>query len=194
MIRTITLRMATVAACLAVLVFAAPAYATTVMVVDNGKLWSDTKAGKDAQRQLQEFREQLEGIVGAPLEEIATEASDLVKKREDEQVEDAEFAQQARVLQAREMQIRNQAQQALRQAAISARSQFFEAVRPILLEMLKEENGDILMDKSQVMFTMDSVEATSAAIIKIESNLPELEIELPELSTGEEQGPAAPSE
>ncbi len=185
----------TAAIAAAALVMAAvPAAATTIVVVDSNELWNETKAGKDVQRQLREFRDSLDTQLKTAGEELKTEATELKKQKEDEKIKEAQFNEKARELAQKEMQLRGgvqQRQRLLQVATRNAQAQFYEAIRPVLLEVMESKKGDILIEKGQVLHAADSVEITSAAISKIEQKVTKLEVVLiPQVEEGEAEGPA----
>ncbi len=178
--------------------FAAPAMATTVLIVDSNKIWNDTKAGKDVQRQLVAFRESLDTQLKEAGETLQKDVESLRKEKDDKKIEEAAFTEKARELAQREAQLRGgvQQRQTLVQVATrNAQAQFYEAIRPMLLEVMQEKKGDILMEKSAVLFSTDGIEVTQRAIAKVETGLKSLEVVLIPQSgeggaEGEAQGPA----
>lgn len=172
---------------------ATPAAAQTsgVLVVDSDRLWQETKAGKDAQRQLREWAEKLGKQVE---EEIARQKEAIDKAAADQKLDDKQ--KEARIRQIEQVLSEN-FQVILNQAQQSARKQFKDSIRPVLFEVMRDKSGELLVDKGLVndlvLANSDSVEITNAAMQRIEIKLPKLEVDLPKIDEepkGEEQGPA----
>ncbi len=163
------------------------AEASTVLVVDSTRLWQETKAGKDAQRQVREFGEKYGNQLKAASEDLKKKADEALKKQKaDDKQKEAAYKQI-------EQEVARQFQRVIRAANSSALSQFYEAVRPVLLEVMRDKKGDLLVEKSSALFNTDNVEITNAAIQRIEIKVPKVEIKLTESSDkgdGEAQGPA----
>ncbi len=189
------------AAMVAMTAFAMPAAANTkIVVVDSNKLWNETKAGKDVQRQLNAFRESIDTQLREAGETLKTEAIELKKQKDEEAIKEAAFTEKAKELQQKELQLRGgvqQRQMLVQAAARNAQAQFYDAIRPILFELVESKKADILMEKSQVLFASDATEITSAAMLKIEQKLDKLDVVLIQtegVEGEEEQGPAAPKD
>lgn len=159
---------------------------TTVLIVDQEKLLAETAAGKDVQRQLQAYVQGIEKQIQDAEKQVSTQLEELKKKDDKKPIDEEKIMQNARA------RLYAEGQKSYYGAENRARQQFFAAVRPMMLEVMTEKGGDILMDKSQALFTTDGIEITQAVILKIETKLKELEIVLvpQQDAASEEQGPA----
>jgi Skp family chaperone for outer membrane proteins len=156
----------------------APAFAqgTVVMIIDEGRIVADSKAGKDMfaklknietqiNNELKPTRDSLEAdrtriagkLQGKTQEAIAADAA-LVKEIEGFQVKSNEFAQKRQVV--------SQEYAATEQKAFI---DFNKALEPALLEVVKEKNAQVVLSKGQAVFSADTVDATSAVVAKLDS-------------------------
>ncbi|MGF1455829.1 MAG: OmpH family outer membrane protein [Alphaproteobacteria bacterium] len=168
------------------LAFPQIAEASSVLVVDSTRLWQETTAGKDAQRQVREFGEKYGAQLKTATEDLKKKADEALKKQKaDDKQKEAAYKQI-------EQKVARQFQRVIRAANSSALSQFYEAVRPVLLEVMRDKKGDLLVEKSSALFNSDKVEVTNDAIQRIEIKVPKIEIKLTETAQadGEAQGPA----
>ncbi len=160
---------------------------SSVLVVDSTRLWQETKAGKDAQQQVREFGEKYGAQLKEASEKLKAQADEALKEQKaNEEQKKAAYGQI-------EQEVARQFQRVIRAANSSALSQFYEAVRPVLLEVMRDKKGDLLMEKSAALFNSDSVEITNEAIQRIEIKVPKIEIKLTQDASeveGEAQGPA----
>lgn len=154
-----------------------------VMIIDEGHILTTSKAGKDMFTKLQNIENQINGELKAPAdalqaqrtalagkiegktrEAIAADAA-LVKQIEDFQKKANEFAQKRAVL--------SQEYAATEQKAFV---DFNKALEPVLLEVVKEKNIQVLLSRSQVVFSADAVDASDAIIAKLDQKTPAITV------------------
>lgn len=161
----------------------ASAQGAVVMIIDEGHILTSSKAGKDMFAKLQNIETQINNELKAPAEAlqaqrnalagkiegktreaIAADAA-LVKQVEDFQKKANEFAQKRSVL-AQEYAATEQ----------KAFVDFNKALEPVLLEVVKEKNVQILLSRSQVVFSADAVDASDAIIAKLDQKTPSISV------------------
>ncbi|HAY07696.1 MAG TPA: OmpH family outer membrane protein [Hyphomonas sp.] len=159
------------------------AQSTAVMIIDEGHILTTSKAGKDMFTKLQNIENQINGELKAPAEAlqaqrntlaaklegktreaIAADAA-LVKQVEDFQKKANDFAQKRSVL-AQEYSATEQ----------KAFVDFNKALEPVLLEVVKEKNIQVLLSRSQVVFSADAVDASDAIIAKLDQKTPSITV------------------
>jgi outer membrane protein len=162
---------------------AAYAQSSGVMIIDEAHILTTSKAGKDMFTKLQNIENQINNELKAPAEAlqaqrnglaaklegktreaIAADAA-LVKQVEDFQKKSTEFAQKRSVL-AQEYAATEQ----------KAFVDFNKALEPVLLEVVKEKNIQVLLSRSQVVFSADAVDASAAIIAKLDQKTPSITV------------------
>lgn len=162
---------------------ASNAQGTVVMIIDEGKILTDSKAGKDLFTKLKNIETQINGELKAPRdaleadrtalatqvdgktrEAIVADAA-LVKKIEDFQKKANEFAQKRSVL--------SQEYAATEQKAFI---DFNTALEPVLLEVVKEKGAQVVLSKSQAVFSSDTVDGTPAIVSKLDQRTPAITV------------------
>lgn len=162
---------------------AAMAQGTVIMVIDESRILGDSKAGKDMFTKLKNIENQINAelkptrdsleterlalatqLQGKTREAIVADAA-LVKKIEDFQKKTNDFAQKRTTL--------SQEYAATEQKSFI---DFNSALEPVLLEVVKEKNAQVVLSKSQAVFTADSVDATSAIVAKLDQKTPAITV------------------
>tara|TARA_R110001606_G_scaffold72613_2_gene167266 strand:+ start:1074 stop:1646 length:573 start_codon:yes stop_codon:yes gene_type:complete len=166
--------------------FAAPAASaqgTTVVMIDEGRLISESKAGKDIQTKLNNLETQMKNelepiratletdgkalqpkVEGKTREAIAADTA-LVAQLTAYQKRAQEFAQKQQIV-SKEFQLTE------RQALID----FNKAIEPALMEVVNEKKAQIVMSKAQVIFSADTVDVTPLVISKLDAKTPTIAV------------------
>lgn len=159
------------------------AQSSGVMIIDEGHILTTSKAGKDMFAKLKNIETQINNELKAPAdalnaqrntlagklegktrEAIAADAA-LVKQVEDFQKKANEFAQKRSTL--------SQEYAATEQKAFV---DFNKALEPVLLEVVKEKNIQVLLSRSQVVFSADAVDVSDAIIAKLDQKTPSISV------------------
>lgn len=162
---------------------AAMAQGTVIMVIDESRILGDSKAGKDMFTKLKNIENQINAelkptrdsleaerqalatqLQGKTREAIVADAA-LVKKIEDFQTKTNNFAQKRTTL--------SQEYAATEQKSFI---DFNSALEPVLLEVVKEKNAQVVLSKSQAVFSADSVDATAAVVAKLDQKTPAITV------------------
>jgi Skp family chaperone for outer membrane proteins len=169
----------------ALMVVAPPAAAqgTVIMVIDEGRIVAESKAGKDMFTKLKNIETQINTelkptldaleaerqalatrLDGKTREAIAADAA-LVKQIGDFQKKSEEFAQKRTML--------SQEYAATEQKSFI---DFNSALEPVMLEVVKEKNAQVVLSKSQAVFTADTVDATASVVAKLDQKTPAITV------------------
>jgi outer membrane protein len=159
------------------------AQSSGVMIIDEGHILTTSKAGKDMFAKLKNIETQINNELKAPAdalnaqrntlaaklegktrEAIAADAA-LVKQVEDFQKKANEFAQKRSTL--------SQEYAATEQKAFV---DFNKALEPVLLEVVKEKNIQVLLSRSQVVFSADAVDVSDAIVAKLDQKTPAISV------------------
>lgn len=162
---------------------AASAQGATVVMIDEGRLLGESKAGKDIQTKLKNLETQMKNelepiratletdgkalqpkVEGKTREAIATDTA-LVAQLTAYQKRAQEFAQKQQVV-SKEFQLTE------RQALID----FNKAIEPALMEVVNEKKAQIVMSKAQVIYSADTVDVTPLVISKLDAKTPTIAV------------------
>lgn len=168
------------------------AQGTVVMVIDENRILTESKAGKDMFTKLKNIENQINAelkptrdaleaervalatkVEGKTREAIVADAA-LVKQIEDFQKKSTDFAQKRQLV-------------SQEYAATEKKSftDFNTALEPVLLEVVKEKNAQVVLSKSQAVFTGDAVDASAAIVAK-------LDVKTPAITVVRQRAPVAP--
>ena len=162
---------------------AASAQGTVVVVIDQGKILADSKAGKDMLTKLKNIETQINSELKGPADALSAERKTLATKVEGK-TEQAVLADAALVTQIEGFQKKANELAAKRQvlsqefAATEQKAfvDFNKALEPVLLEVIKEKNAQVVLYKNQVVFSADNVDATAAVITKLDQKTPSIAV------------------
>ncbi|WP_396272451.1 OmpH family outer membrane protein [Hyphomonas sp.] len=161
----------------------AAAQGTVIMVIDESRIIGESKAGKDMFTKLKNIETQINAelkptrdaleaerkalatkLDGKTREAIVADAA-LVKQIEDFQKKTNDFAQMRTTL--------SQEYAATEQKSFI---DFNTALEPVMLEVVKEKNAQIVLSKSQAVFTADTVDATASIVAKLDQKTPAITV------------------
>jgi len=168
------------------------AQGTVVMIIDEGRILTDSKAGKDLFTKLKNIETQINNELKVPRDALEADRTSLatqvdgktreaivadaglVAKIEAFQIKANDFAQKRSIL--------SQEYAATEQKAFV---DFNTALEPVLLEVVKEKGAQVVLSKSQAVFSADTVDATPAIVSK-------LDVRTPSITVVRQRAPAAP--
>jgi outer membrane protein len=162
---------------------AAFAQGTVIMVIDEGRIVGESKAGKDMFTKLKNIETQINTELKPTRDALETERQSLATKL-DGKTREAIVADAALVKQIEDFQKKSndftQKRTTLSQeyAATEQKSfiDFNTALEPVLLEVVKEKNAQVVLSKSQAVFTADTVDATAAIVAKLDQKTPTITV------------------
>ena len=162
---------------------AASAQGTTVVMIDEGRLITESKAGKDIQTKLKSLETQMKNELEPIRATLETDGKALQPKVEGK-TREAIAADTALVAQLTAYQKRAQ-EFAQKQQVVSQEFQLTErkalidlnkAIEPALMEVVNEKKAQVVMSKAQVIFSTDAVDVTPLVISKLDSKTPTIAV------------------
>jgi Skp family chaperone for outer membrane proteins len=162
---------------------AASAQGATVVMIDEGRLLGESKAGKDIQTKLKNLETQMKNELEPIRATLETDGKALQTKVEGK-TREAVAADTALVGQLTAYQKRAQ-EFAQKQQIISQEFQlterkalidFNKAIEPALMEVVSEKKAQIVMSKAQVIFSADTVDVTPLVISKLDAKTPTIAV------------------
>ena len=139
-----------------------------IIVIDQQAVFRDSLAGKDIARQGTTLRDEIAG-------EVQTEQSAIVKAQKDltsnsSVYSPAQREQKLRALSARQNaypMFEQRKNQILQLSIPKASGQVEDAFRPIVQQLIKENNATLVLDKSQIMYAAPTYDFTQEAIKRL---------------------------
>jgi Skp family chaperone for outer membrane proteins len=185
-IRTLVAAMMLAAAISVSAVQAAQAQGSTVMVIDDNKIFLDSKAGKDIQTKLQniEKRKSLETEIKALQPKLEGKTREAIAA-------DTALVNELAAFQKKNNELNQKRAIAEREYAMTAEKaiiDFNNALDPVLTEVIREKNAQVVLLKSQVVFSADAVDATAAVIQKLDAKTAAIAVTRQKLPAAAPQG------
>lgn len=154
----------------------AQAQGTVVMVIDDSKIFLDSQAGKDIQTKLQNIEKQMNAELEPTRKSLETEIKALQPKLEGKTREaiaaDTALVNELAAFQKKNNELNQKRAIAEREYAMTTEKaiiDFNNALDPVLTEVIREKNAQLVLLKSQAVFSADAIDATSAVIQKLDT-------------------------
>jgi Skp family chaperone for outer membrane proteins len=162
-----------------------PAFAQAVdpariLIVDLQRVFAQSAAGQDAQRQLKTQEDQLNTRFKTLQDQFRKEEEALAKQRS--VVDENAFRTRVQEFQTRANRAEtdlNTRQQELRRSAAWVNQQILTGVNPILQELLQQRGANIITDRQQVLIAAPALDVTQTVIERLNTRLPKVSITPP---------------
>ncbi|MEL7453384.1 MAG: OmpH family outer membrane protein [Pseudomonadota bacterium] len=159
------------------------AQGTMIIVIDQARIMRDSAGGQDIARKLaaigQTMQSELEGEAGA----LQTEGQALETRRANLTPEalqaDTELQSQFQSFLAKRQAFQRKQQvraQELQQTEQTAWAEFFQALEPVLEQVVTERGAQLMIDRSSITFAAPELDATDLAITKIDALKPTVNV------------------
>lgn len=173
----------------------AHAQGTTVMVIDDIQILRDSKAGKDIQKKLQNIETQINNELEPTRKSLEDEAKTLQPKLEGKTREaiaaDTALVNQLGAFQKKSNDFNQKRAIAAREFSMTEEKaivDFNKALEPVLMEVIREKGAQVVLLKSQAVFTADTVDASSSIITKLDAKTPAIAVTRQKLPAAAPQG------
>lgn len=156
---------------------------TNVMVIDQAKIMTDSKAGKDIAKKLQNIAEQLNKELKPTADSLQAEQKSLQETlaplNKNAIAQDKALVTRIQNFEKRSAELQKTGQ--IRQAELEltrrdAWSKFFVALEPALQAAIDESKADIVIDRSSTVHTADGVDKTALIISKLDASTPAIAV------------------
>jgi outer membrane protein len=161
----------------------AAAQGSNVIAIDEVKILRDSKAGKDMATKLNNIETQMNNELTPERTSLQTEGKTLDGKlqgKSREQVNaDAALVSELNAYQAKANAFAAKAQKASQEFSLTERvalATFNKALEPVLLQVIQEKNAQLVVSKSSVVYSADSIDATALVIQKLDAASPTLTV------------------
>ncbi|KJS37757.1 MAG: hypothetical protein VR74_07720 [Hyphomonas sp. BRH_c22] len=167
----------------AVAVPAAAAQGTTVVMIDEGRLLTESKAGKDIQTKLSSLETQMKNELEPTRATLETDGKALQTKIEGKTREavaaDTALVAQLTAYQKRANEFAQKRQIVSQEFQLTERKalvDFNRAIEPALMEVVNEKKAQVVMSKGQVIYSADTVDVTGLVISKLDAKTPTIAV------------------
>lgn len=154
------------------------AKAPVILILDQGQVIAQSKAGKSMSPQLKKLQEDANAELNAEIEKLTKEADDL-KKQKDLMAEDV-WTEKAKQLSAKQNNLPALRDVKVRELQLSeqkALAKIDEAMKPILKKIVDDRGATLLLDRSSVMYAAPDTNITAQVISELDKVLTSVKVE-----------------
>ena len=151
-----------------------------IILIDFGRVTSESLVGQDVAAQLESNRARLEVRAGELDQMLQVERQEL--ERQQSIIAPEAFEERVRAFQQRQLNAQNEIEQTNGQqqrAAQQASIEIQRVLRPIIIEVMESKQATIVFDKNQAYHSIGGLDVTTAVIDKLNSALSNLPVTLP---------------
>jgi len=175
---------AAMAMLVAMAVLAPVAFAQTkIIVIDQARIEAESKAGQSLRSALTTIESQMQNEMAPLASSFQTAQSALQAKAANKTAEDIQadtaLQEEAKTVQAQAAQVareRDIRAAELRMTTRKASTAYRDALKPVLDQVMAEENADIIVDASLVVIANDGVDVTDKVIAKLDAAAPSISV------------------
>ena len=174
-----------IVSCAAITVAAPASHAqgTSIITIDEGRILRDSKAGKDIQAKLANIESQINNELVPARTALETEGNTLnglLQGKTREQVAaDATLVAKLAAYEQKANDFGKARQKAANEYGLTERQalvDFNKALEPVLLEVVQEKNAEVVMSRSAVIYSVDTIDATPSVISKLDVTSPTISV------------------
>ncbi len=165
-----------------------------IVVIDQNRIMAESAGGKDIIAKVNAIETSIQNELGPIATSLQTEGDALDAKTANMTMEafnaDTQLRAEAEAYarKAQDFNRRRQIAQAEFQATERvAWNTFFQAMQPVLQEVITETNADIMIDRSDLVWAGESVDVTQSVITKMDAALPTVYVVRQKLPTQAQQ-------
>ena len=181
--KTLFAALALVSASIVVAAPIATAQGANIIVIDEGRILRDSKAGKDLQNKLKNIQAQIKRELEPTSNSLQTEGKSLEARAKGKTAEqlraDTNLVNSINSFRRKQSEFARKSQIAAQELALTERKglqEFNKILEPVLNDVIKEKNAQIVLSRSAVVFSGPSVDATQAVISKLDQRSPSVNV------------------
>ncbi|WP_018996909.1 OmpH family outer membrane protein [Hirschia maritima] len=156
---------------------------TNVMVIDQAKIMTQSKAGKDISKKLQNIAEQMNKELKPTADSLQAEGKSLqttlAPLNQNAIAQDKALVTRIQNFEKRRVELQKTQQKRAAELELTKRdawNKFFQALEPALKDAIAESNADIVIDRSSTIHTGEGVEKTDLIISKLDASTPTIAV------------------
>ncbi len=163
----------------------APAFAqaTAVVAIDDTRIFRDSKAGKDIINKLKNIENQIRGEIEPTAKSLESEGKSIeakLKGKTREQVAaDTALVSQIQALEKKATDFGQKRATVNQEYALTeqrALVDFNKALEPVMMEVIKEKNAQLVVNKNAVVFSADNIDVSALVIQKLDQKTPSISV------------------
>lgn len=173
---------------------AAIAQGTQVVVIDQSRIMRDSTGGKDIISKVTAMEQSMQAELQPTQQSLATEGQALEAKTANMTMEavanDPALKAEVEAFAKKAQDFNRNRQIAAAELQATERkawSDFFTAMQPVLQEVVTEKGADVMLDRAEVIYVGDAVDATSLVITKMNAKLPSVNVVRQKMPTQPQQ-------
>ncbi|PHR61408.1 MAG: hypothetical protein COA43_03400 [Robiginitomaculum sp.] len=151
---------------------------TTILVVDQNRVLRESSVGKHIDRQLTSIAKQMDSEIKSQAKPLTGERERLMNELKNMSVDALksrpDLQKRAQTLQGKMQKTQVEGQYKQKELEVTrqkAMNKVHEKLTTILKNLVKERNADIVLDRSVVIFSGDSVDITATVISRLNSQM-----------------------
>lgn len=151
-----------------------------ILVVDVEKVLVQSSAGEKGSVQLNKMLEALKKRADQLKKTLENEAQAIGKQKEDGKISDEKFQAKVRELGQKEQGYNKEladGQQSLTVTQNYMRQKIYEAIQPILNDLIKEKNARIIITRSATLAFATPIDVTDDVITRLNKKLPMIKVD-----------------
>lgn len=159
------------------------AQATTIIVLDEVRILQDSRAGKDIQTKLGNIQNQIETELDPARRALETAAQSIQPKISGKTPEaisaDAALVNELNAFQQRREEFAQRRQIVSQEFSMTQQQALVDfniALEPVVMEVMRERNAQIVMSKDMTLFAADSVDVSADIVAKLDQRTPAIAV------------------
>jgi len=161
----------------------AQAQGTTIIVIDEVRILQDSRAGKDIQTKLGNIQNQIETELDPARRALESAAQAIQPKLNGKTPEaisaDAALVNELNAFQQRREEFAQRRQIVSQEFSMTQQQalvDFNVALEPVVMEVMRERNAQIVMSKDMTLFAADSVDVSADIVAKLDQRTPAIAV------------------
>ena len=166
--------------------------APVILILDQGRVMAATKAGQSIAPQLQKLQEDANKELNDEVAKLTKEAEDLKKQRE--LLSEEVWTQRAQQVAIKQNNLPVLREVKVREISLSqqkAQGEIFDAMKPILKDIVDSRGATIMLDRSAVMYASQETDITADVIKQLDKKLKSVKVERIDLAELQRQAAEA---
>ncbi|MEL8056004.1 MAG: OmpH family outer membrane protein [Pseudomonadota bacterium] len=162
---------------------AAEAQGTKVIVINQGKIYNDSRSGKDIETKVDNIERSMQAELKPTADRLKAKSTSLQPRLQGKTMQQlqADPALVSELQQFEKDLAAHQRNQQIRAAELQAtirkaRSDWAKALEPVLQEVMTEQNAQIMVSRSQLVFAAPSTDVTATVISKLDARTPSISV------------------
>jgi len=170
-------------AAIAVAAPASHAQGTKIITIDEGRILRDSKAGKDIQAKLSNIETQINNELVPASTALEAEGNalnaELQGKTREQVAGDAALVGKLAAYEKKANDFGKARQKAANEYGLTERQalvDFNKALEPVLLEVVREQGAEVVMSRSAVIYSVDTIDVSASVVSKLDAATPTISV------------------